>query len=71
LASQNLVGSTAAARRSSQPEAVQRAVTDGGLQLAGLNGLIVSGGLHDTVDLNMQGRLGLTDLKLFTQMQAY
>lgn len=52
-------------------EAVQRAVTDAGLQLADLDGLIVSGGLDDTVDLNMQGRLGLTDLKLFTQMQAY
>jgi hypothetical protein len=58
-------------RRSSQPEAVQRAVTDVGFQLADLDGLIVSGGLDDTVDLNMQGRLGLTDLKLFTQMQAY
>ncbi|MDQ0674699.1 acetyl-CoA acetyltransferase [Pseudarthrobacter siccitolerans] len=52
-------------------EAVQRAVADAGLQLGDLDGLIVSGGLDDTVDLNMQGRLGLTDLKLFTQMQAY
>lgn len=52
-------------------DAVQRATADAGLQLGDLDGLIVSGGLDDSVDLNMQGRLGLTDLKLFTQMNAY
>lgn len=52
-------------------EAVRLAAVDAGLALSDIDGLIVSGGLDDTVDLNMQGLLGLTDLNLFTQMQAY
>jgi acetyl-CoA acetyltransferase len=52
-------------------EAVRLAAVDAGLALADIDGLIVSGGLDATVDLTLQGLLGLTDLNLFTQMQAY
>jgi acetyl-CoA acetyltransferase len=52
-------------------EAVTRATADAGLNLADLDGLIVSGGLNTQVGLNMQVELGLTDLKLLTQMQGY
>lgn len=52
-------------------QAVKLAAQDAGLDLTDIDGLIVSGNVNTDVDLSMQGRLGLTDLKLFTQMQAY
>ena len=52
-------------------EAVTLAAADAGLGLADIDGLIVSGGLNTQVGLNMQVELGLTDLKLLTQMQGY
>ncbi len=52
-------------------EAVRLAVDDAGLNLQDLDGLIMSGGLTDQVGLNLQGQLGLQNLKLLTAMQAY
>lgn len=52
-------------------QAVRLAAADAGLALGDIDGLIVAGGLSDTVGLGMQSELGMTDLKLFTSMQGY
>jgi acetyl-CoA acetyltransferase len=51
--------------------AVRNAVTDAGLQLSDVDGLIMAGGLTEGVHLKLQLALGLTDLKLLTNMQGY
>jgi acetyl-CoA acetyltransferase len=52
-------------------EAVRLAVVDAGLELDDLDGLLVSGRLSDSVGIDLQGSLGLTDLRLLTYMQGY
>ncbi|MBC2644594.1 MULTISPECIES: thiolase family protein [unclassified Rhodococcus (in: high G+C Gram-positive bacteria)] len=52
-------------------DAVRLAAADAGLDLQDVDGLIMSGGLTDQVSLNLQGELGLQNLKLLTAMQAY
>jgi acetyl-CoA acetyltransferase len=54
-------------------DAVRRAATDAGLELHDIDGLLVSGGLNrrDRVDLSLQGDLGLTDLRLLVEMNAF
>ena len=54
-------------------DAVRRAAADAGLELHDIDGLLVSGGLNrrDRVDLSLQGGLGLTDLRLLVDMNAF
>ncbi|GAA2041736.1 thiolase [Agromyces tropicus] len=52
-------------------EAVRLAASDAGVPLGDVDGLLVSGGLNTSVGLGLQGELGLTNLKLLTQMQGY
>ncbi|MDZ4266126.1 MAG: thiolase family protein [Mycobacterium sp.] len=52
-------------------QAVRSAAADAGLELADIDGLIVSGGLRAGVGVELQGTLGLTDLTLLTEMQGY
>jgi acetyl-CoA acetyltransferase len=54
-------------------DAVRRAAADAGLELHDIDGLLVSGGLNrrDRVDLSLQGELGLTDLRLLVDMNAF
>jgi acetyl-CoA acetyltransferase len=52
-------------------EAVRLAVADAGLDLADVDGLIVSGGVTAGVGVDLQNALGLTDLKLLTAMQGF
>lgn len=52
-------------------QAVRKAVADAGLTLGDLDGLLMSSGLSNGVSLDLQGTLGLTDLKLLTAMQGY
>jgi len=52
-------------------EAVRLAAADAGLALGDLDGLLMSGGLSNTVGLELQGTLGLTDLRLLTYLQGY
>jgi 3-oxoacyl-[acyl-carrier-protein] synthase III len=52
-------------------EAVRLAVADAGLSLGDLDGLLVSTGLSSSVSIDLQGALGLTDLRLLTFMQGY
>lgn len=51
--------------------AVRNAVKDAGLSLGDVDGLIMSSGINASVGLNLQGALGLTDLRLSTYMQGY
>ena len=54
-------------------DAVRRAAADAGVELHDIDGLLVSGGLNrrDRVDLSLQGDLGLTDLRLLVDMNAF
>ena len=52
-------------------EAVRRAAADAGLQLSDIDGLLVSAGVTRAVDLSLQLDLGLRDLRLLSQMQAF
>jgi acetyl-CoA acetyltransferase len=52
-------------------DAVRLACDDAGIDLAQLDGLLMSGGVSESVGLDLQGLLGLTDLSLLTFMQGY
>jgi len=52
-------------------QAVRLAAADAGLELSDIDGLLVSGGLKGRVGIELQQQLGLTDLRLLTQMQGY
>ncbi|MCV7282138.1 thiolase family protein [Mycolicibacterium flavescens] len=52
-------------------EAVRLAAADAGLELADIDGLLVSGGIKARVGVELQHALGLTDLRLLTAMQGY
>jgi len=52
-------------------DAVRRAVADAGLALSDVDGLLVSSGTTGDVDLSLQRRLGLQDLRLLSEMQAF
>jgi acetyl-CoA acetyltransferase len=52
-------------------EAVRRAVADAGLTLADLDGLLVSHGMGGSPGIELAGTLGLRDLRLLTQMNAF
>lgn len=51
--------------------AVQRAAADAGLALADLDGLLVSGGATHGVTPDLQRLLGLRDLRVLAQIEAY
>ncbi len=52
-------------------EAVRLAARDAGLELADVDGLLVSSGLKHDVTLNLQHELGLRDLRLLAEMNSY
>lgn len=52
-------------------EAVRLAVADAGLALADLDGLLTSGGVSRGVGLGLQRDLGLRDLRLLCEMNAF
>jgi acetyl-CoA acetyltransferase len=52
-------------------DAVRRAVADAGLDLAAIDGLLVCGGVTNGVNLGLQVDLGLRNLRMLTQMQAF
>jgi acetyl-CoA acetyltransferase len=52
-------------------DAVRRAADDAGLRLSDIDGLLTSAGVTNGVDLSLQRDLGLTDLKLLSEMQAF
>ncbi|MCF2525927.1 thiolase family protein [Yinghuangia soli] len=52
-------------------EAVRRAAADAGLRLADLDGLLVASGLRHDLDLTLANALGLTDLRLLSQVNAF
>jgi acetyl-CoA acetyltransferase len=52
-------------------QAVRLAAADAGLELSDIDGLIVSGGVKAGVGIDLQGALGLVDLKLLTAMQGF
>lgn len=52
-------------------DAVRLAAKDAGLMLPDLDGLLVSGGLTQSLGIDLQDTLGLTDLRLLTYMQGY
>ncbi|MCU1600467.1 MAG: thiolase family protein [Frankiales bacterium] len=52
-------------------EAARLAVADAGLELAEVDGLLVSAGVTRGVNLSLHRDLGLTDLALLSEMQAF
>jgi acetyl-CoA acetyltransferase len=52
-------------------DAVRRAADDAGLALADLDGLLVSTGLSGSPGIELAGTLGLRDLRLLTQLNAF
>ncbi|MEU9410211.1 thiolase family protein [Streptomyces sp. NPDC048281] len=52
-------------------DAVRRAAADAGLALTDLDGLLTSSGVTSGVGLALQKQLGLRDLRLLSEMQAY
>jgi acetyl-CoA acetyltransferase len=52
-------------------DAVRLAADDAGLQLADIDGLLVSSGVTRGVSVGLAQTLGLTDLALLSEMQAY
>ncbi|HEX2314343.1 MAG TPA: thiolase family protein [Thermomonospora sp.] len=52
-------------------DAVRRAATDAGLRTADLDGLIVSHGMGGSPGIELADTLGLRDLRLLTQMNAF
>ena len=52
-------------------DAVRRAVADASLDLADIDGLLVSGGVTNGVNLGLQVDLGLRNLRMLTQLQAF
>lgn len=52
-------------------EAVRRAASDAGMELSDIDGLLVSAGVTNAVNLSLQVDLGLGDLRMLTQMQAF
>jgi acetyl-CoA acetyltransferase len=52
-------------------DAVRRAAADAGLALGAIDGLLVSSGISHGVQLDLQLDLGLHDLALLSEMQAY
>jgi acetyl-CoA acetyltransferase len=52
-------------------EAVRRATADAGLELSDVDALLVSAGVTRAVNLSLQVDLGLRDLRMLTQMQAF
>jgi len=52
-------------------QAVRLAATDAGIELADIDGLMVSGGIRAGFGIDLQGALGLVDLKVLTAMQGF
>jgi acetyl-CoA acetyltransferase len=52
-------------------QAVSMACADAGLELSAVDGLLVSAGVTRAVNLNLQVDLGLGELRMLTQMQAF
>jgi acetyl-CoA acetyltransferase len=52
-------------------DAVRRAVADAGLQLADVDGLLLSNGVSGGVDFRLQRDLGLRDLRMLSAVTAY
>lgn len=52
-------------------EAVRRAVSDAGLNLADLDGLLVSAGIKQDVGVGLAAVLGLGELSILTQLNAF
>jgi acetyl-CoA acetyltransferase len=52
-------------------DAIRLATADAGLQLSDIDGLLTSAGVTNGVNLSLQRDLGLTDLSLLSEMQAF
>jgi acetyl-CoA acetyltransferase len=52
-------------------DAVRRAVTDAGLQLADVDGLLTSSGVTGGISVDLQRDLALGDLRLLSHLQSY
>jgi acetyl-CoA acetyltransferase len=52
-------------------EAVHRALTDAGMEAGELDGLLVSGGISGGVEIGLSRQLGLKDLSLLSEVNAF
>lgn len=52
-------------------EAVRLAAADAGLNVSDIDGLLTSAGVTNGIDLALQRNLGLKDLKVLSEMQAF